>query len=158
PTANKPSAAKQGYAAHSQIRRIILCDAVDRSIKCGTHGFNGLCWRATSIDMMRNHVDQNLRRGSDRLPLRLSLIDQWCCFSVQALRLFDERSGPLEKIDQRLGRRQRFLDLPQLRVVEAGGVADDLNEPVLPHSLTSLVRSRSLLGLGLINARLLPHP
>src|SRR5262249_54929310 len=145
-TANKAGPAKHSYAAHSQIRRIILCDAVDRPVKCGTYCFNDLCWRAASIDMMRNHVDQNLCRGSDRMPLLLSLIDQRFRISVQALRLFDDRSCPMEKIDQRLGRWQGFLDLPELCVVKAGGVPDELNEPVLQHCLTPLVRSRSLLA------------
>src|SRR4051794_11302361 len=56
------------------------------------------------VDMMRDHIDQNLRCGPDRLPLLLSLIDERLSFSVQALRLFDNRLGPIEKIDQRLGR------------------------------------------------------
>jgi hypothetical protein len=64
----------------------------------------------------------------------------------------------MEKIDQRLGRRQRFLNLSELCVVKAGGVADELNKPVFQHCLTPLVRSRSLLGRGLINEQLLPHP
>jgi hypothetical protein len=56
--------------------------------------------------MMRNHIDQNLRRGAYRLPLLLCLLDYRFGFSVQALRLFDDRSCSIEKIDQRFGRWQ----------------------------------------------------
>src|SRR5215469_8634504 len=86
--------------------------------------------------MMRDHVDQNLRCGADRLPLLLGLIDERLGFSIQALRLFDHRLCPIEKIDQRLGRRQRCLDLPELCIAETGNVADQINEPVLQHGST----------------------
>jgi hypothetical protein len=53
---------------------------------------------------MRNDVDQNLRCRADSLPLLLRFIDQRFGFSVQILRLFDDRSCSIEKINQRLGR------------------------------------------------------
>ena len=46
-------------------------------------------------DMTRDHIDQNLRCGADRLALLLSLIDERLSFSVQALRLFDNRLSPI---------------------------------------------------------------
>jgi hypothetical protein len=104
--------------------------------------------------MMRNHIDQNLRCRADSLPLLLRLIDQRFGFSVQVLRLFDDRSCSIKKIDQPLGRWQGFLNLFKLCVAKAGNVADELNEPVFQHFLTSRVPSRSLLD-GLINVRLL---
>src|SRR5260370_42702956 len=55
------------------------------------------------------------------------------CFSVQALRLFDNRLCPIEKIDQRLGRWQRFLNLPELCITETGNVTNEINEPVVQH-------------------------
>jgi hypothetical protein len=58
------------------------------------------------------------------------LIDQRLGFDVQALRLFDDRSRSIEKIDQRLGRGQRFLNLFKLCFAKTGNVADELNEPV----------------------------
>src|SRR5262249_57493526 len=87
--------------------------------------------------MMRNHFDQNLRCGADRLPLLLRLFDQWFGFSVKALRLFDDRSCSIEKIEQRLARWQGPLNLFKLCVAETGNVADELNEPVFHHGLTS---------------------
>jgi hypothetical protein len=48
----------------------------------------------------------------------------------------------IEKIEQRLGRWQGFLDLLELCVAKAGSVADELDEPVFQHCLTSLVASR----------------
>jgi len=56
-TANKAAPAKRGYAAHSPIREIILCDAVNRSIKCGTHGSSGLYRRAIPIYVKRTDKD-----------------------------------------------------------------------------------------------------
>ena len=94
--------------------------------------------------MMRNHIDQNLRCRADRLPLLLRLIDQRFGFSVQVLRLFDDWSCSIEKIDQRLGRWQGFLNLFKLCVAKTGNVADELNEPVFQHFLTSLIPSRLL--------------
>lgn len=94
--------------------------------------------------MMRNHIDQNLRCRADRLPLPLRLIDQRFGFSVQVLRLFDDWSCSIEKIDQRLGRWQGFLNLFKLCVAKTGNVADELNEPVFQHFLTSLMPSRLL--------------
>ena len=75
--------------------------------------------------MMRNQIDQNLRCRTDRLPLFLRLIDQRFGFSVEVLRLFDDRSCFTEKVDQRLGRWQGFLNLFKLWVAEAGNVADE---------------------------------
>lgn len=89
--------------------------------------------------MMRDHIDQDLRCGADRLPLLLSLIDERLSFSVHALRLFDNRLGPIEKINQRLGRWQRFLNLPELCITETGKVTNEVNEPVFQHSSTLLV-------------------
>jgi hypothetical protein len=62
--------------------------------------------------MMRNHIDQNLHCGADRLPLLLRLIDQRFGFSVKVLGLFDDRSCSIEKIakiEQRLARWQGLL-------------------------------------------------
>jgi hypothetical protein len=77
--------------------------------------------------MMRDHIDQNLRGGADRLPLLLGFIDERLGFSIQALRLFDHRLGPIEKIDQRFGRWQRLLDLPELCITETGNVTNEVN-------------------------------
>jgi len=77
--------------------------------------------------MMRDHIDQNLRCGADRLPLLLSLIDERLSFSVQALRLVDNRLSPIEKINQCLGRWPRFLNLPQLCITETGKVTNEVN-------------------------------
>ena len=77
--------------------------------------------------MMRDHIDQDLRCGADRLPLLLCLIDERLSFSVQALRLFDNRLGPIEKINQRLGRWQRFLNLPELCITETGNMTNEVN-------------------------------
>jgi hypothetical protein len=68
-----------------------------------------------------------LRGGADRLPLFLGLIDERFSFSVQALRLFDHRLGPIEKINQRLGRWQRFLNLPELCIAETRNVTNEVN-------------------------------
>jgi hypothetical protein len=93
----------------------------------------------TLVDMMRDHIDQNLRCGADRLPLLLSLIDERLSFSVQALRLFDNRLGPFEKINQRLRRWQRFLNLSELYISETGKVTNEVNYPVFQHSSTLLI-------------------
>ena len=85
--------------------------------------------------MMPDNIDQNLRRGADSLPLFHCFIDQRLSFRVQLLRLFDDRLCPIEKIDQRLARRQRFLNLPKLCIAETGNVTNEVNEPVLQHSL-----------------------
>ena len=77
--------------------------------------------------MMRDQIDQNLRCGADCLPLLLSLIDQRLSFSVQVLRLFNNRLCPIEKINQRLGRWQRFLNLPELCITETGNMTDEVN-------------------------------
>src|SRR5262249_21663411 len=87
---------------------------------------------------MRDHIDQNLRCRADRLPLLLGFVDQRLGFSVQALRVFDNRVCPSEKIDQRLGRWQRSLNLPELCIAETGNVTNEVNEPVLQHSSTLL--------------------
>src|ERR1700682_5295916 len=60
-TADKAGPAKHGCAAYSPIRRMILCDALDCPVKRGTHCFGRLFRGATSVDMMRNHFDQDLR-------------------------------------------------------------------------------------------------
>src|SRR5215831_547089 len=65
---------------------------------------------------MRNHFDQDLRCRADGLPLLLRLIDQRFGFRIQALRLFDDRLCSIEKIEQRLGRRQGFLNLFELGI------------------------------------------
>ncbi|HEX8809300.1 MAG TPA: hypothetical protein VF760_09925 [Xanthobacteraceae bacterium] len=79
------------------------------------------------VDMMRDHIDQNLRCRANRLPLLLSFIDERLGFSIQALRLFDHWLRPIEKIDQRLGRWQRLLDLPELCLTETGKVTNEVN-------------------------------
>src|SRR5258705_12838468 len=84
--------------------------------------------------MMPDNIDQNLRRGADSLPLFHCFIDQRLSFCVQLVRLFDDRLCPIEKIDQRLARRQRFLNLPKLCIAETGNVTNEVNEPVLQHS------------------------
>ena len=99
---------------------------------------------------MRNHLEQNLRGRADRLPLLLGFIDQRFGFSVQAVRLFDDRLCSIEKIDQHLGGRQGFLNLLELCVAKTGNVAAKLNEPVFQHCLTSLVPSRFTTGCGLM--------
>src|SRR6516162_780059 len=96
--------------------------------------------------MMRDHIDQNLGCRTDRLPLPFSFIDQRFGFGVQVLRLFDDRSCPMQQIDERLGCWQGLLDLFKLCLVKTGKVADELNEPVFQHCLTSLVASRLLRG------------
>src|SRR6516164_1700893 len=96
--------------------------------------------------MMRNHIDQNLRCGADRLPLLLRLIDQRFGFSVKVLGLFDDRSCSIEKIEQRLARWQGLLNLFKLCLAETGNVADELNDPVFHHGLTSLVPHRDNCG------------
>src|SRR5712672_2135301 len=84
--------------------------------------------------MMPDNIDQNLRRGADSLPLFHCFIDQRLSFCVQLVRLFDDRLCPIEKIDQRLARRQRFLNLSKLCIAETGNVTNEVNEPVLQHS------------------------
>ena len=84
---------------------------------------------------MPDNIDQNLRRGGDSLQLFHCFIDQRLGFCVQLLRLFDDRLCPIEKIDQCLARRQRFLHLPQLCIAETGNVTNEVNEQVLQHSL-----------------------
>ena len=71
--------------------------------------------------MMRYHIDQDLRCRTD---------------SLQILRLFDDRSCSIEKIDQRLGCWQGFLNLFKLCVAKPGNVADEFNEPVFQHFQT----------------------
>src|SRR5258708_23696738 len=84
--------------------------------------------------MMPDNIDQNLCRGADSLPLFHCFIDQRLSFCVQLVRLFDDRLCPIEKIDQRLARRQRFVNLPKLCIAETGNVTNEVNEPVLQHS------------------------
>src|SRR5262252_3654091 len=134
--ADKASPAEHRYAAYVLIHPVILRDALDRPVKRRPHGRGRLCRGATFVDMMRDHVDQNLRCGADRLPLLLGFIDQRLGFSIQALRLFDHRLCPIEKIDQRLGRRQRCLDLSELCIAETGNVTNQINEPMLQHGST----------------------
>jgi hypothetical protein len=52
------------------------------------------------------------------------LLDERFGFNVQVLRLFDDWSCFIEKIDQPLGRGQRFLDLFKLCVTKTGNVAE----------------------------------
>src|SRR5271163_3781603 len=89
--------------------------------------------------MVRDHVNQDLSCGADSLPLFHGLIDQWLGFDVQAVRLFDDWLCLIEKIDQRFGPRQCFLNLPKLCFAETGRVPDEFNKPVFQHSLTLLV-------------------
>jgi hypothetical protein len=89
--------------------------------------------------MVRDHINQNLRCGADSLPLFHGLIDQWLGFDVQAVCLFDDRLCLIEKIDQRPGPWQRFLNLLKLCFAETGRVPDEFNKPVFQHSLTLLV-------------------
>ena len=103
-------------------------------------------------DMVRDHINQDLRCRADSLPLFHGLIDQWLGFNVQAVRLFDDRSCLIEKIDQRSGRWQRFLNLLKLWVAEAGHVADEFNEPVFQHCLTLLG------GATAVNTFILTNP
>ena len=49
--------------------------------------------------MVRDHINQDLRRGADSLPLFHGLIDQWLGFNVQAVRLFDDRLCLVKEID-----------------------------------------------------------
>src|SRR5215813_10618299 len=143
-TANKAGPAEHRYAAYFSIHPVILREALDRPVKRRPHCLSRLCRRTTLIDMMRDHIDQNLRCGADRLPLLLSLIDERLGFSIQALRLFDHRLRPIEKIDQRLGRRQRCLDLPELCIAETGNVTNQINEPMLQHGPALLVATYEL--------------
>src|SRR5215831_18741375 len=142
-TANKASPAEHRYAAYFSIHPVILREALDRPVKRRPHCLSRLCRRTTFVDMMRDYIDQNLRCGADRLPLLLGLIDERLSFSVQALRLFDNRLRPIEKINQRLGRWQRFLNLPELCITETGNVTNEVNEPVVQHSSTLLVATNS---------------
>src|SRR5262249_8095119 len=96
--------------------------------------------------MMRNDIDQNLRCRADSLPLLFCFIDQRFGFSIQFFRLFDDRSCSIEKVDQPLGCWQGFLDLLKLCVAKAGYMADELNEPVLQHFLTSPTHKTNSLG------------
>src|SRR6516164_8842297 len=146
--ADKASPAEHRDAAYVSIHLAILRDALDRPVERRPHGLGRLCRGATFVDMMRDHVDQNLRCGGDRLPLLLGLIDERLGFSIQALCLFDHRLCPIEKIDQRLGRRQRCLDLPELCITETGNVTNELNEPVLQHGPACWLRRTNSLTPG----------
>src|SRR5262249_1215277 len=64
---------------------------------------------------------------SSRYGGSISLIDERLSFSVQVLRLFDNRLRPIEKINQRLGRWQRFLNLPELCSTETGNMTNEVN-------------------------------
>jgi hypothetical protein len=66
----------------------------------------------------RNHINQNLRCWADSLPLLHRLMDPWFGFNVQAVCLFDDWFCLIEKIDQRPGPWQRFLNLPRLCFAE----------------------------------------
>ena len=89
--------------------------------------------------MVRDHINQDLRCGTDSLPLFHGLIDQWLGFNVQAVRLFDDRLPSREDRSERPGPWQCFLNLPKLCFAETGGVPDEFNKPVFQHSLTLLV-------------------
>ena len=99
--AKKASPPKHCYAAHRPIYPMIWRNALDGPIKRRAHCLSGLCRRTAFVDMVRNHINQDLRRGADSLPLFHGLIDQWLGFNVQAVRLFDDRLCLLQKIDQR---------------------------------------------------------
>jgi len=71
--------------------------------------------------------------------------------------LFDDRLCSIEKIDQRLGRWQGFLNLFKLCVAKAGNVADELDEPVFQHFVTSLVPSQLPSPSGRNKVQLLPN-
>src|SRR4029453_11781376 len=85
--------------------------------------------------MMPDNIDQNLRRGADNLPLFPCLIDQRLSLCVQLLRLFADRLRSNEKIDQLLACPQPFLNLPKLFIAQTRNVTNQVNEPVLQHSL-----------------------
>src|SRR5580692_8469908 len=125
-TADKTSSPKHGYAVHSLIDPRILGDALDRAVERRADRLGGLCRRTAFVDMMSDNIDQNLRRGADSLQLFHCFIDQRFSFYVQLVRLFDDRLCPDEKFDQRLARRQRFLNLPELCVAETGNVTDEI--------------------------------
>src|ERR1700756_296437 len=100
--------------------------------------------------MMPDNIDQNLRCGADSLQLFHCFIDQRPSFRVQLLRLFDDRLCPNEKIDQRLARRLRFLNLPKLCIAETGNMTNEVNEQVLQqHSLPSWVALSLANSLGM---------
>jgi hypothetical protein len=63
----------------------------------------------------------------------------------------------LEKIDQRLGPWQRFLNLPKLCFAETGRVPNEVNEPVLQHDLTSLVPTALTYYLTSTNSQAKAH-
>src|SRR5262245_66447710 len=137
-TANKTSPAEHRYAAYLPIHPVILRHALGCPVKRRSHCLSRLCRRTTFVDMMRDHIDQNLRCRADRLPLLLSLIDQRLSFSVQALRLFDNRLCPIKMVNQRLGCWLRFLNFPEFCITEPRNVTNEVNEPVLQHSSTLL--------------------
>jgi hypothetical protein len=74
-----------------------------------------------------------LRRRTYSLPFLLCFIDQRFGFSVQALRLFDDWSCSIEKIEQSLRCWQGFLNFLELCFAQAGNMTDELNESVLEH-------------------------
>src|ERR1700722_3219368 len=84
--------------------------------------------------MMPDNIDQNLYRGADSPQLFHCFIDQRLSFCVKILCLFDHRLCSIEKIDQRLARRQRFLNLSKLCVAETRNVTNEVKEPVLQHN------------------------
>src|ERR1700684_1757339 len=84
---------------------------------------------STFVDMMPDNIDQNLHRGADSLQLFHCFIDQRLSLYVELFHLFDYRLFPIEKIDQRLARRQRFLNLSKLCIAETGNVANEVKEP-----------------------------
>src|SRR5262249_53070251 len=53
------------------------------------------------------------------------------------------RLCPIEKINQRLGRWQRCLNLSELCIAETGNVTNEVNEPVLQHASTLWVATNS---------------
>jgi hypothetical protein len=77
--------------------------------------------------MMRDHIDQNLRCGADCLPLLLSLIDQRLSFSVQVLRLLDNRLCPLRRSISALVAGNDFFNLPELCITETGNMTNEVN-------------------------------
>src|SRR5580692_5625109 len=133
-TADKTSSPKHGYAVHSLIDPRILGDALDRAVERRADCLGGLCRRTAFVDMMPDNIDQNLCRGADSLQLFHCFIDQRLSFCVKLLCLFDHRLCSIEKIDQRLARRQRFLNLSKLCIAETRNVTNEVKEPVLQHN------------------------
>ncbi len=93
--------------------------------------------RARLIGVLRlAFLHQDLRCGTDCLPLFPGLIDERFRFDVELLRLFDDRMCLMEQINQCPGCRQRLLNLLKLRFAKTGNVTNDIKEQVFQHSVT----------------------